>query len=855
MGLPALGLAIIAGLWLVLWLTLQADRARVQADAFERAKGLTQAFEAHTQRALHQVDLVTRFLAHEYTRHGSDLDLSGVLREGLLNQPGLVAVSLFDAQGIRIASTAGGAPYSIADREHFKVHQEQRHAGMYIAPPLLGRGDNSWLVFMTRRLQAQDGGFAGVVIVAVDPSYFTSFYNEAQFGKKGMISLVGLDWVVRARRSGERVWFGEAAGQNYLAHEVRNADEGVYKADSKLDGIPRFLAFKVLSGYPLVVVSGLSEEEVWASHQQWGQTLLVIGVLATVLLALAFAALSWLAQRLRRNHAQLADVHARFEAASDAQLDAFMILRALRDAQGRIVDFRCEHCNDRAVQMIGIPRERLLAQTRGELFGPGHDQRFFDMYCRVIATRKAEEGDFQMAQPKGGLWLHHQVVPVEDGVAVTARDVTALHLHEQEIEQAQSALQSSEERLRAITESIPALVAYLDRQQCFRFVNRHYMRLLGVEPQSLVGRALADVRGPQLYARLQPHVEAALRGERQQFEVQGEENGRPFYYQYNYVPDTAADGSVQGFFALGFDVTVVKQAELLQLQSEQRLRAITDNLPVLISSIDAEQRVAFCNQTWQEWLGLDPKAIVGRKLRQVWSPALYASCSAFLERALHGERVEFEVECDALGVTRILRNTYLPDIADDGRVDGVFMLSADVTALKRVERQLTMLARFDTLTGLANRHQLNEKLAEALARAQRSGEALALMFLDIDHFKSINDTLGHAAGDSVLKEFAARLGQCVRTTDTVARLAGDEFVVILEGVHSEAEPQFVARKIVGQVSRPFDVAGRELSVTTSVGIAFHASGVVSPAELLARADKALYAAKSAGRNTYQLAAS
>ena len=733
-GLPVLGLALIAGLWMVLWLTLRAERSRVEADAAVDTRALAQAFEAHTQRALRHVDLVTQFLAYEFTRQGRAMDLLGVLREGMLRQPGVVGVSLFDAQGERISSTSSGASFNVADREHFKVHQENRHTGLFISPPLLGRGGQQWLVFMTRGLQTADGSFAGTVIVSVDSSYFTSFYNETQFGKKGLLSLVGLDWVVRARRSGDKLWFGETAGNNYLVHQVQKAPEGSYRADSKLDGVQRFLSYKVLTDYPLVALVGRAEEEVWAAHAEWQNTLLKIGALATVLLGAAFAGMSVLARRMHRQHAQL-------------------------------------------------------------------------------------------------------------------------RLHAQEMEEARQALQASAGRLSAITEHIPALVAYLDREQRFRFANRHYMTLLGVDPQTLLGRRLTEVRTPAIYERLRPHVEGALRGERQEFEAQGQENGKDFSYHYHYVPDVGKDGSVLGFFALGFDVTGVRQAERQQQQSEQRLRAITDSLPVLIAYVDADERVEFCNQTCLEWMGLDPKVAQGKTLREVWGAEIHDARTPYLHAALRGDRVEFESEREALGVVRCLQNTYLPDVGVDGKVKGLFMLSSDVTQLKLVERQLTMLARFDSLTGLANRHQFNEKLADALARTQRSGEALALMFLDIDHFKSINDTFGHASGDSVLREFSHRLRQSVRGTDTVARLAGDEFVVILENVHSEAEPQFVARKIVGQVNRPFSTKSGELTVTTSVGIAFHRGALISPEELLARADKALYTAKAQGRNTYHLAVS
>jgi diguanylate cyclase (GGDEF)-like protein len=163
------------------------------------------------------------------------------------------------------------------------------------------------------------------------------------------------------------------------------------------------------------------------------------------------------------------------------------------------------------------------------------------------------------------------------------------------------------------------------------------------------------------------------------------------------------------------------------------------------------------------------------------------------------------------------------------------------------------MAQNDSLTGLPNRHMFNDGIAAALRRSQRAGTHVALLFLDIDAFKQINDSLGHAAGDDVLREFARRLKASVRATDLVARLAGDEFVVVLEGIHSRDECRFVARKILAAMRNRFAVADNTLRVTTSIGIALGHGSSTTPEALLKRADSALYAAKGQGRDRFEIA--
>jgi diguanylate cyclase (GGDEF)-like protein/PAS domain S-box-containing protein len=305
--------------------------------------------------------------------------------------------------------------------------------------------------------------------------------------------------------------------------------------------------------------------------------------------------------------------------------------------------------------------------------------------------------------------------------------------------------------------------------------------------------------------------------------------------------------------ALERGVADLRAAQEKAEQSEQRLRSITDSIPSMVGYIDRERRYRFNNRYYETWLQRPLAEITDRRVEDVLGPAAYANVAANLDRAFRGERVDFDVEAPGPAGSRFVRGSYVPHFDEAGQVIGVYTSSTDITPLKEVERQLERLVQKDTLTGLPNRHAFNDGIAAALRRSQRSGTQVALLFLDVDGFKKINDTLGHAAGDDVLREFARRLSSSVRATDLVARLAGDEFVIVLEGIHTRDECRFVARKIIAAMRAPFPAGDLTVKVTTSIGIALGQGGATTPEALLKRADSALYAAKGQGRDTFEIA--
>lgn len=286
---------------------------------------------------------------------------------------------------------------------------------------------------------------------------------------------------------------------------------------------------------------------------------------------------------------------------------------------------------------------------------------------------------------------------------------------------------------------------------------------------------------------------------------------------------------------------------LAHARSEQRLRLITDNVPAFISYIGHDRRYKFVNAMYRDLFGLGPEDLLGKTVEEIRGEGAYQQIRPRLDEALGGLPVHFEQTYHDPKGARTLNITYLPDYGEgDGtEVRGVYVMGVDVTQRKALETKLARMAQHDQLTGLPNRYLLHDRLAQACARSQREGLQIALFYVDLDGFKRINDTHGHAAGDAILQEIARRATVMVRATDTVARIGGDEFVILMEGFFSYKQLEGVGRKIIAAFEAPFMVEGRALELSASIGVATFPPSK-SWEELLATADAAMYEAKAAG---------
>lgn len=297
----------------------------------------------------------------------------------------------------------------------------------------------------------------------------------------------------------------------------------------------------------------------------------------------------------------------------------------------------------------------------------------------------------------------------------------------------------------------------------------------------------------------------------------------------------------------------LREAQVNMERAAKRARMIADSLPAWISYVDADERYVFHNSYYKNVPGVDIENMLGRTMREVLGDKTYLAISDQVKAVLGGAHGMFERVIPAGALERHLKYDYTPDVDVDGRVVGFYAMVIDITESKIVEAKLSALARVDNLTGLPNRNHLYERLGEALARSRRGGCPTACLYLDIDHFKSINDSLGHAGGDEVLRQFGKRLVACVRETDFVARLAGDEFVIVLEGLGQPEAARAVARKIVEAMRPFFVVEGCDRAVSTSVGVAI-SDGKHDAEAILRNADAALYQAKRAGRGGFATSA-
>jgi diguanylate cyclase (GGDEF)-like protein/PAS domain S-box-containing protein len=296
-------------------------------------------------------------------------------------------------------------------------------------------------------------------------------------------------------------------------------------------------------------------------------------------------------------------------------------------------------------------------------------------------------------------------------------------------------------------------------------------------------------------------------------------------------------------------------AEIHRRSSEDRLSALVQHSSDVITVLDADGTVIYQSPSIEHVLGYAPEELVGTQPTSLLAPDELERVAHLLDRGPANPGETETVECVLLhrdGTPRDFEIQHT-NLLDDERVRGIVLNGRDVSERRAFERQLEHQAFHDPVTNLANRALFGERVRHAVARTRREGRGLAVVFLDLDDFKAVNDSLGHAAGDAVLIEVAKRLATSVRASDTAARFGGDEFAVLLEDVSGAQEAADTAERILAELARPFAIERREIVVRGSIGITIAEKGAgVDAEELLRNADAAMYIAKRDGKGGYRL---
>ena len=297
------------------------------------------------------------------------------------------------------------------------------------------------------------------------------------------------------------------------------------------------------------------------------------------------------------------------------------------------------------------------------------------------------------------------------------------------------------------------------------------------------------------------------------------------------------------------------RAERALRESNQFASEIISSAGEGIIVYDRQLRYVVWNRFMQELTGMAAEEVLGRRAGDVFPHLREQHIEELIERAMQGEAVASpDVRYYVPGTNREgwVSAVYRPHYNDLAQIVGVIALVRDVTERKVAEQRIEYQAYHDALTGLANRRLFQEHLALALALAARRGRLVSVLFLDIDHFKLVNDTLGHTLGDVLLRDVATRVKDSVREGDAVARVGGDEFTIVLQDLERRDDAAIVAQKVLNAIGQPIEISGHKLYVTASIGITLFPDDGTDAETLLKNADTAMYRAKAEGRNTYRM---
>ena len=465
----------------------------------------------------------------------------------------------------------------------------------------------------------------------------------------------------------------------------------------------------------------------------------------------------------------------------------------------------------------------------------------------AFGLRRRLDTEFRLRRGAGDYgWVHHTAEPVTDesgrlaGYLGTCHDIS-------ERRNAELAARARAQEIRLLADNVPVLISHFSHDLRCLFANKAYASFWGWNVDSVIGRTVEEIIGAEGFREIEPYIRRVLSGETATYERQlRTADGGTRVIEVNLLPQLDEAGKAISAFVLISDITRHRLSEQAVRESEERLRKFADATHEGIVFHD-DGVITDCNDAGLRLIGYRYEELVGRPVLDFVAPesrdTVLNNIRLGYERAYEG----FILHKDGARVAVEMTGKVMPYKGRPYRMTVI----RDIRDRKEAEARIQFLAHHDTLTGLPNRVLLMDRLEFILASARRREARVGVLFIDLDNFKTVNDSLGHAAGDALLRQVASRIEGALRSVDVVSRLGGDEFLVVLPDLESEQAPVAVAEKLLAVVTEPVTLEGQSLSVSPSIGIAVFPRDGTTADTLIRNADAAMYLAKDRGRSNFQ----
>ncbi|MFA7270762.1 MAG: PAS domain S-box protein [Sterolibacterium sp.] len=508
-----------------------------------------------------------------------------------------------------------------------------------------------------------------------------------------------------------------------------------------------------------------------------------------------------------------------------------------------------EYVNPKFTEVTGYTSEEALGQNPRILKSGLTPPEVYRGLWSSLQAGQAWHGELLNRKKNGELiWENTWISPLTGEDGKISHFITV----KEDITQRKAA-EAQMRKLSLAVEHSPSSVVITDRNGTIEYVNPKFTEASGYSASDAIGNTpgiLSSGLTPaetyhSLWARISSGQEWS--GEL----LNRNKKGELFWESERIAPITNEQGEITHFVALKSDITERKQAEAALHLSNSAIEASSNGI-LVIAARGAARPVLYANPAFEQMTGYDAADTLGKDIFELLGTQEEPVLSEYLSSALRqGEKRCSVVPSRHRDGSRFWNEFAITVVRNaEGVITNYVGVLSDVTSRIEYEDQLSHQANHDDLTGLANRSLLMDRIRQAIANAHRYGHSAAVLLVDLDHFKYINDSMGHAAGDQVVRQVAQRLSGCAREGDTVARMGGDEFVLVLNRVEDEQDVARVLERIVDSISKPMRVEGRELHITSSLGASLFPKDGDNPENLLRYADTAMYRAKEQGRDGY-----